>query len=232
MSSPLELLTRYEPALICIPERRRMISCPIYPCYVPFFHCNYKRSWRKRQKCGDDTEHQCTCICLRIMLKLHITLWKMAGHSCPSSKCRQMCDRCPHSATWKKYIWESQYSQTFGSKQSVEASIIQSWKRQIKQQGVKDIKDKNMADIWEHTSWSDFHTCPLALILCVKSIFVAIAASVPELGACVCLFVIVPADAVVPARALVQNQATAGVQGDSLCRRRCHMNERTRFHLI
>lgn len=147
MSSPLELLTCYEPALICIPERRRMISCPIYPCYVPFFHCNYKRSWRRRQKCGDDTEHQCTCICLRIMLKLHITLWKMAGHSCPSSKCRQMCDGCPHSATWKKNIWESQYSQTFGSKRSVKASIFQSWNRQIKQQGVKDIKDKNMADI-------------------------------------------------------------------------------------
>lgn len=71
-----------------------------------FFHCNYKRSWRKRQKCGDDTEHQCTCICLRIMLKLHITLWKMAGHSCPSLKCRQMCDRCPHSATWKKIYEE------------------------------------------------------------------------------------------------------------------------------
>lgn len=61
------------------------------------------------------------------------------------------------------------------------------------------------------------HTRPLALLLCVKAVLVAVTPSVPELGAGVSLLVIVPADVVVPTCALVQNQATTRVQWYSLC---------------
>lgn len=49
------------------------------------------------------------------------------------------------------------------------------------------------------------HARPLALLLCVEAVPVAAAASVPELGAGVGLLVVVPADVVVPTRALVQD---------------------------
>lgn len=65
---------------------------------------------------------------------------------------------------------------------------------------------------------SAHHTRPLALLLRVEAILVSIAASVPELSAGVGLLVVIPADVVVPTRALVQDQAAAGVQGHRLCR--------------
>lgn len=65
---------------------------------------------------------------------------------------------------------------------------------------------------------SAYHTRPLALLLRVEAILVSIAASVPELSAGVGLLVVIPADVVVPTRALVQDQAAAGVQGHPLCR--------------
>ncbi len=69
------------------------------------------------------------------------------------------------------------------------------------------------------TCRSDDHTRPLALLLCVEAVRVAVAASVPELGAGVGLPVVVPADVIIPTRALVQNQATARVQRYDLCRK-------------
>lgn len=67
------------------------------------------------------------------------------------------------------------------------------------------------------TGGSDEHTRPPALSLCVKAVPVAAAAAVPELGAGVGLLVVVPADVIVPTRALVQDQAAARVQGYGLC---------------
>lgn len=58
---------------------------------------------------------------------------------------------------------------------------------------------------------ADPHTRPLALVLRVEAVGVAAAASEPELGAGVGLLVVVPADVVVPTRALVQHQVTARV---------------------
>lgn len=66
------------------------------------------------------------------------------------------------------------------------------------------------------SSGSADHTRPLALLLCVEAVLVAVTASVPELGAGVGLLIVVPADIIVPTCALVQNQATARVQGNGL----------------
>lgn len=62
-----------------------------------------------------------------------------------------------------------------------------------------------------HQRTGGHHTRPPALLLRVKPVLVAVAASVPELGAGVGLLVVVPADAVVATRALVQDQAAARV---------------------
>ena len=58
---------------------------------------------------------------------------------------------------------------------------------------------------------SGYNTCPLAFLLRVKAVLVAVAATVPELCTGVGLLVVVPADVVVPTWALVQNQAAAWV---------------------
>ena len=72
--------------------------------------------------------------------------------------------------------------------------------------GVNDIHGINMAAMnHECTDGSGDHTRPLALLLCVEAVPVATAASVPELGAGVGLFVVVPADVIIPTRALVKN---------------------------
>lgn len=63
------------------------------------------------------------------------------------------------------------------------------------------------------------HTRPLALLLGVEAVLVPVAASVPELSAGVGLLVVIPADVVVPTRALVQDQAAARVQRHRLCTR-------------
>lgn len=63
------------------------------------------------------------------------------------------------------------------------------------------------------------HTGALALLLRVKAVPAAAAAAVPELGAGVGLLVVVPADVVVTARALVQDHVAAGVQWSGLCKR-------------
>lgn len=65
---------------------------------------------------------------------------------------------------------------------------------------------------------SGYDACPLAFLLGVKAVLVAVAASVPELRAGVGLLVVVPADVVVPTRALVQNQGATGVQRGELFR--------------
>ena len=70
-----------------------------------------------------------------------------------------------------------------------------------------------------HQISGDDHTRPLALVLRVKAVLVAVAASVPELCAGVGLLVVVPADVVVSTRALVQNQAAVRVQRHALCRK-------------
>lgn len=61
------------------------------------------------------------------------------------------------------------------------------------------------------TCCSGDHTRPLTLLLSVEAVLVPAAASVPELGAGVGLFVVVPADVVVPTRALVQDQTAARI---------------------
>lgn len=58
---------------------------------------------------------------------------------------------------------------------------------------------------------TDSNTRPLALLFCIETVCVAAAASKPELGARVGLFVVIPADVIVPTRALVQHQVTARV---------------------
>lgn len=60
------------------------------------------------------------------------------------------------------------------------------------------------------------HTCPLALLFCVKAVPVPVTASIPELCAGVGLPVIVPSDVIVPTRALIQEQLTTGVQRHNL----------------
>lgn len=60
------------------------------------------------------------------------------------------------------------------------------------------------------------HTCPLALFFCVKAVPVPITAAIPELCAGVGLPVVVPSDVIVPTRALIQEQLTAGVQRHKL----------------
>lgn len=70
------------------------------------------------------------------------------------------------------------------------------------------------------TGGSGDHTRPLALLLHVEAVPVAVAASVPELGAGVGLLVVVPADVIVPTRALVQDQDAPRVQGYGLFRER------------
>lgn len=68
-----------------------------------------------------------------------------------------------------------------------------------------------MADASLSSCGADSNTRPLALLLRVEAVVVAAAASEPELGAGVGLFVVVPADVVVPTRALVQDEVTARV---------------------
>lgn len=134
----------------------------------------------------------------------------------------------------KENIWESQYFKTFGTNKIVTASfrlmkLQKKWKKTtdllVDRLGVNDIHDINMArdESWECTGGSGDHTRPLALLFCVKAVPVAVTASVPELGTGVGLLVVVPADVIVPTRALVQNQAAARVQRYGLCRKRCHM---------
>lgn len=78
-----------------------------------------------------------------------------------------------------------------------------------KSPGVIDVYMKHESE--EHTGGDDSYTCPLALLFCVKTVLVAVTASIPELSTGIGLIVVVPADVVVTTCALVQNQITTRV---------------------
>lgn len=71
--------------------------------------------------------------------------------------------------------------------------------------------DMNMSEASMCTGGSGQHTRPLALVLRIETVPVAVTAAVPELSARVGLLVVVPADVVVPTRTLIQHQSAAGV---------------------
>lgn len=101
--------------------------------------------------------------------------------------------------------------------------LLCSWKRQsmdiqkmTKRICASDVNTKLLNSI---LTFSEKNTSLLAFILSFKSVFISTAASIPKLCTGVGLFVVVPANDVVSAGALVQDEITAGVKRGKLCRK-------------
>lgn len=136
----------------------------------------------------------CLCLCVRQKNQCATFLEKMTGISCPPLRPADAFFQTPR--------------------------IKSEWRIEANEAELQE--KKNRWHIWYFsaessacTCWTADHTCSFALLLSVKAVFVAIAASVPELGTSIRLLVIVPADVIFPTSALVQRQVTSWV-----CRRR------------